>query len=219
MIGEATSSPAVVLDLACRAEPDQWFDRDSRSRALRGCLECPARGWCAREALRTKAYWGMWAGVWIDGKHSDARGHLQEIADVPPTPLPRRGSRIPSDQAAPQGRYADAPAQALIAARSSGHCEVMLDGCRYTGDFMLSRITGARETDFPTAAYGFLACASCRSRLDQPGRIALHELGYRLHSPAELHTVAFFWRQARWVILDPSGRLDAPTNKRRLRAS
>ncbi|PND54271.1 hypothetical protein CRM90_28835 [Mycobacterium sp. ENV421] len=88
----------------------------------------------------------------------------------------------------------------------------MLDGCRYTCDVALSRITGCPEPELPTAAHGFLACDPCRSRLQQPGRIATLELGYRVHSPAELSTTAFFWRQTRWVILDPGGRpLDAHT--------
>jgi hypothetical protein len=211
--------PAVTPALPCRAEPDRWFDRDDRTRALRACLACPARAWCAREALRSKASWGLWAGVWIDGDHSAAIGYLRDVADAPPAPLPLRVARSAPNAAAPQHPYAHAPAAALITARASGHCEVMLDGCRYTGDVLLSRITGRPDPDSPTAAHGFLACDPCRSRLEQPGRIATLELGYRLHSPTEVYTTAFFWRQSRWAILDPGGRLHEPTVARSNRAS
>ncbi|WP_431236142.1 WhiB family transcriptional regulator (plasmid) [Mycolicibacterium psychrotolerans] len=182
-MSHADHDPAVLPDLPCQAEPDRWFDRDDRSRALIGCLACPVRGWCAREALRSKACWGMWAGVWIDGDHRDATDYLRAAAEAPPAPLPRSSARRRTNHPVPQRPYAPAPARALIAARSSGHCEVMLDGCHYTGDVLLSRITGRPEPHSPTAAHGFLACDPCRSRLEQPGRIATLELGYRLHSP------------------------------------
>ena len=218
-MSRADAGAAAVADLPCRAEPDRWFDRDDRRRALGGCLACPARAWCAREALRSKACWGMWAGVWIDGDHRAAIGYLRDVADTPPAPLPLRMASRSPNPAVPQHPYAHAPAAALITARASGHCEIMLDGCRYTGDTVLSRVTGSAEPDVPTAAHGFLACDPCRSRLQQPGRIATHELGYRLHSPTAVYTTAFFWRQSRWVTLDPGGRLHEPTVARSTRAS
>ncbi|WP_353617002.1 WhiB family transcriptional regulator [Mycobacterium sp. ENV421] len=100
--------------MPCRAEPDRWFDRDDRRRALRGCLACPVRSWCAREALRSKACWGMWAGVWIDGEHNAAIDHLWDVAEAPPVPLPLRVPRSAPNHAAPQPPYAAAPAHALI---------------------------------------------------------------------------------------------------------
>ncbi|ULN44696.1 WhiB family transcriptional regulator (plasmid) [Mycolicibacterium crocinum] len=213
------SGPRVSAGLPCHAEPDRWFDREDRSVALRGCLACPVRGWCAREALRTRASWGMWAGVWIDGQHRDAIGYLRSVAAAPPTPVVLHRPNGMVDKVAPQRRYASASPQALIAARSSGHCEVMLDGCRYSGDVLLSRVTGCPDPDLPTAAHGFLACPPCQSRLEQPARIAVRELGYRLHSPTEALTAPFYWRQSGWAILDPGGQRHASIGARHRRAS
>lgn len=214
------SGPGASAGLPCHADPDRWFNRDDRSVALRGCLACPVRGWCAREALRTKASWGMWAGIWIDGEHRVAIDYLTSVATAPPPPVALHQQVGTLNCPAPQQPYAPAAPSALIRARASGHCEIMLDGCCYTGDVLLSRTTGDPDPDPSTAAHGFLACAPCRSRLDQPARIATLELGYRAHSPADMYSTPFYWRQTRWAILDPGGQLQtAPHAARQARAS
>ena len=91
--------------------------------------------------------------------------------------------------------------------RSSGHCETMLDGCRYTGDVVISRLTGAPDADPADAARVYLACVPCHARVSQPGRVAVFELGYRLDAATDPGAVPFFWRQSRWALLAPSGRL------------
>ncbi len=88
------SAPA---PLACQLEPDRWFDRTHRTYTLQQCLACPARRWCAEQALRYKPISGMWAGIWIDGQFDRAARYLRAIAaDVPlrhgPT-VPSRGGR------------------------------------------------------------------------------------------------------------------------------
>ncbi|WP_431240923.1 WhiB family transcriptional regulator (plasmid) [Mycolicibacterium aichiense] len=192
--------------LPCRRDPDRWFDPCHRISALRGCLRCPARRWCAREALRTNASGGMWAGIWIDGEHTEATQLLRAVAENPPTPVELRQTSSKPNSPAPQCFSPASPA-ALIRARSSGHCEVMLDGCRYTGDTLLSRGTAQRDAHLPTAAHGFLTCEPCQVRLTEPGRIAVDELGYRVPSPTAAAATPFFWRQTRWTYLDPGGRL------------
>lgn len=218
MSAAPTPSPQVSPDPPCRVQPERWFDRDDRGAALRGCLACPARGWCAREALRVNASWGMWAGVWIDGRRRDAIDQLRRVAAAPPPPVPLHPTGAELKHDVPQRRYASASPQALIAARSSGHCEVLLDGCRYSGGVPLSRGTGDPDPTPPSAAHGFLACSRCRTRLDQPARIATEELGYRVHSPTDVYTAPLFWRQTRWVILDPAGHLRTPDAADRQRA-
>jgi hypothetical protein len=161
----------------------------------------------------------MWAGIWIDDEAAGAAQHLRAVAENPPRPLELRFRPATPEYVPPQP-FSVAPPAALIRARASGHCEVLLDGCRFTGDIVLSRLTGDGEPDPPTAAHGFLACDPCRTRLTEPARIAVDELGYRVPSPAAAAQVPFFWRQTRWVLLDPGGRLlDVGISAAHVRAS
>ena len=66
--------------LACQRDPDRWFNPHDRTRALERCLHCPARARCAAEALRVKARFGMWAGIWIDNNLAQMATYLTMIA-------------------------------------------------------------------------------------------------------------------------------------------
>ncbi|WP_082994534.1 WhiB family transcriptional regulator [Mycobacterium sp. 1245801.1] len=76
--------------LPCQRDPERWFNRRHRRDTLAACLNCPARPWCAQQALTWHACWGMWAGVWIDGQHTDAAPYLHAIAADHPLPHPPR---------------------------------------------------------------------------------------------------------------------------------
>src|SRR5262245_43333428 len=78
MTGAPLPPPATVLP--CQADPERWFDRHHHADALAACRICPARVGCAHEALECHASWGLWAGVWIDGRHEDAMPHLHAVA-------------------------------------------------------------------------------------------------------------------------------------------
>ena len=66
----------------CAAEPQLWFDK-SHTHALGKCLGCPMRRWCAGEAIRVKASFGMWAGVFIDDNLPQVVPLLRAIAHIP----------------------------------------------------------------------------------------------------------------------------------------
>ena len=172
--------------LPCQLEPDRWFDRAHRTYALRQCLACPARRWCAGEALRCKPIVGMWAGIWIDGQFDRVARYLRAIvADVPL----RQAPTVPSEAADTPPLFAQAstnneappavttaPARtwptpdsvrAAVAARSSGHCELMAPGCHYTAATIISRLAGPGATLPECASLVFEACRSCAITLSR----------------------------------------------------
>jgi hypothetical protein len=197
--------------LACRRDPDRWFDRADRTHALRHCLQCPARGWCAAQALTTRAPWGMWAGVWIDGRFEEAAGHLASVAADPPAPLVAAPwSPTPPSVAAGVPSRGSAAAE-LIAARSAGHCEIMTPDCRFGYDLLASRIPGVAPTG--SAAVGYAVCRSCATVLDRREPDWVRDMGYVVESAVAVEAVPFFWRHSRWMRLCADGRLRAPTRK------
>jgi hypothetical protein len=207
----------------CRVEPDRWFDRAHRTHALSACLACPARRWCAREALRIEPSWGMWAGIWIDGRLADAVQYLQAIASdtpvaavapagaIPPTPPPppeQHAVRGPMPQTCLTRSVPRWSVASAVLARSSGQCEVMADGCRLIADARVSRMAGASADDAVSAAAVYASCARCAETVRttvEPSRA--RRLGYLLDSPAHAPEVPFYWRGCRWVLLDGAGRL------------
>ena len=205
----AAPAPQAVGQLACRLDPDRWFDRADRTHALAACLACPARSWCAREALSAKASWGMWAGIWIDGTLADAAHYLRAIAEdrpsaTPPPPAtihriepPRRPVVIP--------RPANHSVTAVITARSSGHCEIMAPECRLGLEAIASRIRGRSWHELPDAAAGYAVCLSCHAAVTRMEPRLSRQLGYIVDSPANAATIPFYWRQTRWMRLDSAG--------------
>ena len=185
--------PPAVGQLPCHLDPDRWFDRADRTHALAACLACPARSWCARQALSANASWGMWAGIWIDGNLADAAHYLRRSPRTAPPatpPPPAATHRIePPRQPVVIHPPANHSVAAVITARSSGHCEIIAPGCRLDLDTIASRIDRCRE--LPDAAGGYAVCRNCRAAVDA---------GWSLSSLASSAT----------LVDSPAGRRDRP---------
>jgi hypothetical protein len=213
----ASPPPPPSAPLACQRDPERWFDPRRRRHALAGCLVCPARTQCAREALACRAAWGLWAGVWIDGRHSDAAPHLSAIAtddaalsdrrppidpsttsqhSPPPAPL-RRPSAVSPSRSAP----------AALLARSCGHCEVFTESCRYTFDRVVNRCPTAQAGENPSPAKLFAACGACAEIVARLAPQLATRAGYLVAAGRDPASVPFHWRGARWVLLDRDGWL------------
>lgn len=222
---DASQSPATTPP-PCRRYPDRWFDRANRTDALATCLACPVRSWCAQHALQQRASWGMWAGIWIDGRLDDVAHYLHAIAAGTPARHPRRANAAtpppPRAQATrrptpthttarsappPPRTPADRPSlRAVLMIRSSGHCEIMAPGCRYTSDKIASRLAGGTAED-ADASVVYIICRVCAATLSQLDRQIAVRLGYLVGSPGRAAAVPFYWRQSRWVQLAPAGGL------------
>ena len=203
----AAPAPQAVGQLACRLDPDRWFDRADRTHALAACLACPARSWCAREALSAKASWGMWAGIWIDGTLADAAHYLRAIAEDSPSPTPPPAATMhridPPRQPVVIPRPANHSVAAVITARSSGHCEILAAGCRLALDTIASRIDRCREP--ADAAGSYAVCRNCWAAVTRMEPQLRRRLGYTIDSLAAATSVPFYWRQSHWMRLDPAG--------------
>jgi len=207
------TAPAVTARLACTVDPDRWFARSGRTHALAACLICPARRGCAREALRANATWGMWAGIWIDGDAEPVARYLRAIAaDWPPRPRSVErvalSAPVPHDPA-PLPRRPPITGRAVatvVAARASGHCEVMADGCKLTASRQLSRIADRTVHDASSAAEVFCACCSCADAISSSTGLT-RGCGYVVQSAGAAARIPFHWRGARWVLLGTGGEL------------
>jgi hypothetical protein len=223
-----TGTPAVELRTPvpnvpppCRADPDRWFDRAHRTHALAACLQCPARRWCAREALRTEPSWGMWAGIWIDGKLADAVPYLHAIATdapafrstpattlaTPPAPRTHHWERRPLPRTGFTRAGQPRSIAATVLARSSGHCEVASERCHLTADTHLSRVADGSPRAASSAAEVVAACTSCAESMAALDRREARRLGYVIDSSPQAPNVPLYWRCARWVLLGRLGQL------------
>jgi len=212
-----SASPPPPPPLACQRDPERWFDRRHRRDALAGCLVCPVRRWCAREALACNASWGMWAGVWIDGRPRDAVPCLKAIATEesspverhppiatiatshhlpPPAPLRRPSTVLPSRSA-----------PAALLARSCGHCEVLTESCRYGFDHVVSRCPTTLPGESSSPARVFAACGACAEIIAGLQPQLATRSGYLVAAGRDPASVPFFWRRSRWVLLDLDGWL------------
>jgi hypothetical protein len=218
------AAPGPMNELPCQRDPDRWFDRADRTHALAGCLACPARSWCARQALGDHASWGMWAGIWIDGNLADAAPHLHAIAEAaPPSPLPLITPPPPANthriEAPRRPAVIRPPAKhtvpAMITARSSGHCEIMARDCRLGLEAIAGRIRGRSWRELPDAAAGYAVCRRCQTVVARMEPRLSHQLGYIVDGPANAATVPFYWRQSAWMRLDSAGGAAPYTSARR----
>lgn len=88
-------------ELACREDPDLFFDPRRKHAAVTACVECPFRGRCGYNAVAMGATHGIWGGVMLPGDYPSrlkpvyARlaeqfelRRLIELGDVPVVPLP-----------------------------------------------------------------------------------------------------------------------------------
>jgi hypothetical protein len=197
--------------LPCRSDPDRRFDRADRAPALLGCLSCPVRRDCAATALRARADWGIWAGIWIDGDHAVTAEHLRAIA-AGASAAPTRRCTPPPRPAIPRRRLPGVAAArsrsmlAAVTARSCGYCEVMADGCRYTARTLISRVLGIDgHRGSPAAA--FYACAGCADVIADADPGVLRRDGYLVDGADQVDRIPFRWRRSRWVLLEHDGRL------------
>jgi hypothetical protein len=220
---DATPLPATSC-LPCQLDPEGWFDRHHRVDAVAECRDCPARRWCAREALQSRASWGVWAGVWIDGRHEDAAPHLRAIASgvlahssaVAAVLIEERSKasvtgsglgRMSTPLRRPSGSPVPRSVMTAVLARSSGHCEVMAEGCRYTYDRLMNRRLAVAVEEASTPPELFAACNVCADMIAALDPKLAAKTGYLLDSQRDPTHVPFYWRRSRWVLLDRDGWL------------
>lgn len=212
----ASPPPPSPTALACQRDPECWFDRGQRRAALAQCLVCPARRQCAREALSWQADWGMWAGVWIEGHHHDAALYLNAIANddaaQADSPAPTVGATSdrpepPAPLDRPVAARPRSSATTMLLARSSGHCEVFAEGCRFTFDRVVNRCPADGSTENPCAAALFAACGSCADIVARLEPQLATRSGYVVAAGRDPAPVPFLWRGSRWVLLDRDGWL------------
>ncbi|MCV7148314.1 transcription factor WhiB [Mycobacterium riyadhense] len=218
------AAPSPCRTLPCQQDPQRWLERGHRRDALAGCLTCTARPWCAQEALTCRASWGMWAGVWIDGRHSAAVPYLQAIAANDAAPIdralaaitPGRPRLAPAPLRRPSAPVPPRMLAAAVLARSCGNCEVLAQGCRYTFDRVVCRCgsEAARENRCPADL--FAACAVCAEMVEGLDPQLATRLGYVVDTGRDPASVPFHWRGSRWVLLERDGwltemRQDAPS--------
>ncbi|MDM3908818.1 WhiB family transcriptional regulator [Mycobacterium intracellulare] len=98
-------------DLACRQDPELFFDARRHHRAIKQCGECPFRGRCGYNAVATGATHGVWGGVILPGDYPQQLkplyAHLAaqfeqrrqaEIGDIRVAPLPDQVDDAAYDQ-------------------------------------------------------------------------------------------------------------------------
>lgn len=218
------SHSPVHPQIACRRDPERWFDRRRRVDALVECLQCPVRSWCAREALKCQASWGVWAGVWIDGHHHDAAPYLEAIAQnlrladggetEPTEPRPPLDDDTNGHQplaytplARPAAPIASRSTATRVLARSSGSCEVFTEGCHYTFDRLVSRCPTRDLTENLSPTEVFAACVACADTISCMEPRLAQRSGYVIDAHRDPALMPFHWRASRWVLFERDGWL------------
>lgn len=215
----------------CLQHPGDWVDPKRRALTRRQCLSCPSRGGCAAAALRNRASYGMWAGVWIDGDFAE-KHHLLKLTHAGTSPSAIAESAAP--QSNPPHLAPPAPARtpqrtrrsrvgklrtdspvpavaALITARCSGHCEIMAPACTYQQSAIFSRRRRAARTTLSSPADAVAACHNCIDLIEHTDTPTALDLGYIVDPRSCTSTTAMLWRQHRWTYLDAQGRLHPAT--------
>jgi hypothetical protein len=195
--------------LPCQGDPDRWFDRTNRTHALVGCLACPARSWCARQALADRASWGMWAGIWIDGNLADVAHYLHAVAQAAPPRTPPPATNTHRIEGACPSPVIPPPAKHTVAgggtARASGHCEIMTPDCQLGLETIASRLRSRSWQELPNAAVGYAVCRPCGAAVARMEPRLSDQLGYTIDAPASAAAAPFYWRQTHWMQLDSAG--------------
>jgi hypothetical protein len=159
----------------------------------------------------------MWAGIWIEGRHDDAVPYLQAIAagDAAPsearpavTPMTTSpGAPAPAPLRRPSASLPSRSVPATVLARSSGHCEIFAENCRYTFDRLLSRCRSQPAIENPGPAELFAACTVCAEMVAGLEPQLATRLGYVVDAGRDPACVPFHWRGSRWVLLGRDGWL------------
>lgn len=147
----------------------------------------------------------MWAGVWIDNDF-DAKRHLLERQG--------RERRLPHMQVPAAARLVSVlpvhniagAAAALVAARASGHCEIMAPACLLRQQLIFTR---RQDLDVPaeSPAEALAACENCADLIEHTDLHTALQLGYVTAAGHPSPIAPVFWRQRRWVLLDHFGHL------------
>ncbi|MEE6140650.1 hypothetical protein SKC41_30615 [Mycobacterium sp. 050128] len=165
----------------------------------------------------------MWAGVWIDGDFPTKK-HLLGLASWPTANTEAVASQPVPPSAAPATTHASrpgrrarvrklvltAPAPAIaeqIAARASGHCEIMAPACTFEQAAIFSRRRRPHPQPLGSPADAIAACRNCIDLIEHTDIPTALDLGYLVDPRSTTSTTAMLWRQHRWVYLDTHGRL------------
>lgn len=214
----ASPAPQMPTTPVCQRNPEQWFDRRHRREALAACLACPIRRWCAEQALKWHASDGLWAGVWIDGHHQGAAPYLKAIAAgreaAPAHPDPPKNDDTTTNEppsgaplVRPMAPTASHSTKATVLARSSGNCEVFVEGCNYTFDRLVARCTSRDHTENHSPTGVFVACELCADAIARMEPRLAKRFGYLIGASVDPASVPFYWRASRWVLLERDGWL------------
>ena len=225
MSAPAGPAPAPVSEvpLACHLDPDQWFDRAARTASLAACLACPFRRWCARRALQYRPSWGMWAGVWIDGRFAPVAGHIEAIAAD--APLPHSAAVVAAPPSRPPARrpVAEPPVGARCSdtartgAKTVGMGPIQrslrnhVHRMRVVGGHR--RLSGSRDNGREMHRCCSRCARHCAKTLHDMDSQMAHRLGYRLDDVGAATSTPFFWRQAHRLLLCADGSLQSATDR------
>ena len=92
--------------------------------------------------------------------HAIATDGLAQRSPTPPAVFDERSDRVPTPLHRPTTSSRPRSVRTAVLARSTGHCEVLAEGCRYTHDRLVSRLS-AEETETSTPPSLFAACSVC----------------------------------------------------------
>lgn len=154
----------------------------------------------------------MWAGVWIDGDFP-AKSHLL----LPPPTRHRLSARTAPAAASLVSVLpilnVSAAAAAMVAARASGHCEIMAPACLLRQQLIFMR---RHDLGFDSAAdspaEAIAACENCADLIEHTDLRTALQLGYVTSAEHPSPSAPVFWRQHRWVLLDHFGHLQPLTD-------
>lgn len=112
---------ATTYEVACRQDPELFFEPRKRRRAINLCAQCPFRGRCGYNAVVTGATHGIWGGIMLPGHFPDAlkplyaalakqfeQRRLIEVGDIPVAPPSPPSDNLNDDTPAPRAAGAAA---------------------------------------------------------------------------------------------------------------
>jgi hypothetical protein len=167
----------------------------------------------------------MWAGIWLDGTRDDESARLRVLAAHSTTAvhLDSETRSVATEYATPSRTPPPlAPTRPVrpgsvttaVLARSSGHCEIVADYCRFVADTHMSRLPVGSADWVPSAAALYAACNACCQVVRTATPSEARRRGYLVDSPAQLAKVPFHWRAARWVFFGQWGELHETSGER-----
>ncbi|OLT84737.1 hypothetical protein BKG58_15865 [Mycobacteroides abscessus subsp. abscessus] len=150
----------------------------------------------------------MWAGVWIDHDFETKR-HL--LALMPPQallPRPAGPPPTPLVSALPVMNITT-EAAALVAARASGHCEILAPACLLRQQLIFNRRIDLGHDCAPadSPAEALAVCENCADLIEHTDIHTAQQLGYITTAQHPSPSAPMFWRQRHWLLLDHFGRL------------